>query len=186
VAVSGTAEAHESRLAQKPRQRGPLHRLVRRPGAWHHSSHPPGTPRRRLDVRARDARARSAVIGTRGHGNRGHATPLRGARAARESRAPNGPGTPGRHPRGHDGRRFNGPSSQRATTSWARHAVNPPGTPRASVRPGHRPSAALPHSLRGSRRSRPRSPPPAASSSGRSSPQTAARAPGPQSRPGRE
>jgi len=116
------AQPHE------PRQRCPLHRLVRRPGAWQDGRHPLGTPRRRSDSRARDSLARPAVIGTHGH-----ATPVTSTRAARDSPAPNGPGTTGRHPSGHAGPRSNRPSSERATTSRARHGVIRAVTPRASV-----------------------------------------------------
>jgi len=127
AADDGTCQVPESRPAHEPRQRCPLHRLVRRPGAWQDARHPPGTPRRRPDSRARDSLARPAVVRThRARDSRARHAVFR-TRPAQDSRAANGPGTTGRHPRGHNGPRSNGPSSARATTGRARHGVNPPG-----------------------------------------------------------
>ena len=62
MAVSGAAGHMNRAQPHEPRQRCPLHRLVRRPGAWQDARHPLGTPRRGGDSRARDARARPAVV----------------------------------------------------------------------------------------------------------------------------
>ena len=115
MADDGKARPHKSRPAHAPRQRRQLHAVVRRPGAWHHGPHPPGTPRRLPDARARDARARPAVVRThRARDSRARPAVVQDSPGPGLACAPTDRAPTGRHPPGHHGPLPNGPSSQRA------------------------------------------------------------------------
>jgi len=108
---------------------------TRRHGAWHHGPHPPGLPRRLRDALG------TGLAGTPRRGQDSPGTGLAGT-SRRRLDAPRTGLACGQRA-GHTL-----PSSQRATTGRARHAVIPPGTPRALARSGacHPPPA---HQLRG-------------------------------------